>query len=130
MPQLDILIFQYENLNFVIGFFLLFFLNQYYVFPTILRNIVLRRKLITRDLTSADFVLFSSLLLKRLKIHSFDNVLFRTKVSSINEFVMEFYNSIVYFFMTFKFVKINVFKFYFSLFREKLNLIIWLNYSK
>lgn len=130
MPQLDILIFQYENLNFIVGFFLLFLLNQYYIFPTILRNIVLRRKLIVRNLNSSDFILFSFVLLKKMKIQAFDNVLFRVKVSYLSDFVMKFYSGIINFFLVFKFLKANLFKFYFSLFRDKLNLIIWLNYLR
>jgi len=105
MPQLDLLIFKYENLNFIISFFLFFFLNQYVIFPAIVRNIVLRRKLINRNLSNDNDIYFSIVFFKKFSLVKLDGFFFSVSVNFLRETINGFYktvSSISNFFLTFK----------------------------
>jgi len=60
MPQLDKLIFFFENIGFVLSFFGLVFYNQYYFYPQLLKNLFIRKQLLTNDSINQLIVLFKS----------------------------------------------------------------------
>lgn len=125
MPQLDILIFKYENINFIISFFLLFFLNQYYIFPMLLRNIILRRRLISRKVDSVDSVFFSINILKTFHISGLDNEVFKLKVDHLRNFVFGFIFDINIFIRFFKSIKIMNYSYFFGLILNKVFIVLW-----
>jgi len=125
MPQLDILIFKYENFNFLVSFFFLFFFNQYYVFPILLRNVVIRRKLITRKVDSTDSIYFSLVFLKNFSYNAFDNIVFKITVDSLGNLVMSFFKSISLFLLFFCFFKQRIFGYYLNNIKQKANFILW-----
>lgn len=127
MPQLDILIFKYENLNFIISFFLFFFLNQYFVFPAVVKNVTLRRKLITRSLVAQHESSFFLTLVKKYNINLFDNLLFSVSVVDLRILVSNFVKNVLFFFNSFFFLKQSNFVKLLNEFTGKLGLIIWLN---
>jgi hypothetical protein len=105
MPQLDLLIFKYENLNFIISFFLFFFLNQYVIFPAIVRNIVLRRKLISRNISNDSDIFFSIVFFKKFSLVKLDGFFFNVSVNFLRITVNNFYkvvSTLSSFFLTFK----------------------------
>jgi hypothetical protein len=127
MPQLDLLIFKYENLNFIISFFLFFFLNQYFVFPSIVKNITLRRKLITRSLISDTDNLFFLNLVKKYNVNAFDSFLFSISISDLRLLISSFVNHLLFIFDLFFSLKQSNFVKFLKEFAGKLGLVIWLN---
>jgi hypothetical protein len=127
MPQLDILIFKYENLNFIFSFFLFFFLNQYFVFPAIVRNVTLRRKLITRSLMAENEDSFFSFLVKKYNVNIFDNFIFHVSIYDIRTFVSGFIKTILFYFNSFISVKQSNFVKLLTNFAGKLGLVIWIS---
>jgi hypothetical protein len=59
MPQLDKLIFFSENVGFILSFFGLVFYNQYYFYPQLLKNLFIRKKLISKNSINSLFNLFN-----------------------------------------------------------------------
>jgi hypothetical protein len=127
MPQLDILIFKYENLNFIISFFLFFFLNQYFVFPAIVRNVTLRRKLITRSLITQNETSFFLSLVKKYNVNLVDNFIFSVSIFDLRVLISQFVKKILSFFSSFFFIKQSNFVKLLKEFTGKLGLVIWLN---
>lgn len=128
MPQLDLLIFKYESLNFILSFFLFFFLNQYVIFPSLVRNIVLRRKLITRNLNNDNEIFFSLLLVRNLNFNLFDNVIFSTSVSVLRNNVYSFFRTVTDLFFFFVNLKNNVVLDFLLDFKFKSKVIVWFNF--
>lgn len=59
MPQLDKLIFFSENVGFILSFFGLVFYNQYYFYPQLLKNLFIRKKLISKNSIQSLLSLFN-----------------------------------------------------------------------
>jgi hypothetical protein len=127
MPQLDLLIFKYENLSFMISFFLFFFLNQYLVFPSILRNIVLRRKLITRNFNTDKDVYFSLVFLKKFNNFHFENVIFSSSVKFLRNVFFEIYKRVVTSFNFFMELKSKIYFEFLREYRLKSIAVVWTN---
>lgn len=127
MPQLDILIFKYENINFIISFFLFFFLNQYFIFPAVVKNITLRRKLITRSLINEGEISFFLILVRKYNVNVFDNFVFSISVNDLRKLVSGLVSNTLSFFNFFVNIKQLSFVKLLKGFAGKLGLIIWFN---
>jgi hypothetical protein len=127
MPQLDLLIFKYETFNFLFSFFLFFFINQYFVFPRVVKNIFLRRKLITRSLYNSNEVYFFLSLIKNYKPNVIDSLTFVIKFSEVRSYIISFIDIIFKIFSLFFFVKKDYFFELICLFKSKVMLIIFSN---
>lgn len=90
MPQLDLLLFKYETITFLLSFFALFFINQYYIFPNLLKNIILRRKLLSRTILGSNNIFFCLLFLRKYKVETAFNMFFTTSLIDIRNLYVEY----------------------------------------
>ena len=93
MPQLDKLIFFFENLGFVMSFFGLVFYNQYIFYPKLLKGIFIRRFFVLNDNIS---ILLKLFLKYQFKFNFFMNF------NKIKELQLFFFN-----FIKSKFIKLS-----------------------
>jgi hypothetical protein len=113
MPQLDKLIFFFENMGFVMSFFSLVFYNQYYFYPKLLKNLYVRRYLVNQNSITMLFQLF-------MKIQK--NFLISLNFSKIKELQYLFNQATKHLFLRFSYwlnLKLTLIDYFFNLFLNK-----------
>jgi hypothetical protein len=129
MPQLDLLLFKYENLTFIIFFFLVLYLNQYYIFPTILQNIYVRRTLINRLIINNNEDLFSLSFLNSYNNSVTENFIFLATVTELSENYIRLVTQLLDLFSMYRYIKQTSYISLFIQLRMKTIIFIKLNLS-
>lgn len=113
MPQLDKLIFFFENLGFIVSFFGLVFYNQYVFYPKLLKGLFVRRFFILNDNISILLKLFLKYNINLNFIMNFNKII--ELQSYFLKFIKSKFSKLFFFFS----LKINLFLSFLNLFYNK-----------